>query len=97
MAFGDSDLPAFFGDFGVDVAFNGVTVLGLMDNPVAIKMADRGFGGFETQMPALRLPYNAFTVMPVETDQMTIASAPALRARSMSGVMSGWVASILAL
>lgn len=72
MPFGDSDLPAFFGDFGVDVTFNGVTVLGLMDNPVAVKLADRGFGGFETQMPALRLPYNAFTVMPVETDQITV-------------------------
>ena len=35
--------------------------------------------------------------MPVETDQMTMAWAPALRARSISGVMSGWVASMFAL
>jgi hypothetical protein len=33
---------------------------------------------------------------PVETLHTTIASAPAFFMRSMSGVMSGWVASILA-
>lgn len=72
MAFGDGDLPAFFGDFGVDVTFNGSTALGLMDNPIVIKLADRGFGGFETQMPTVRLPYNAFAPMPVETDQVAV-------------------------
>ncbi len=35
-------------------------------------------------------------IMPVDTVQTTTASAPALRARSMSGVMSGWLASMLA-
>jgi len=34
--------------------------------------------------------------MPVETAQTTITSAPTFLARSMSGVMSGWVESILA-
>ena len=34
--------------------------------------------------------------MPVETLQTTITSAPAFLARSMSGVMSGWVESTLA-
>ena len=34
--------------------------------------------------------------MPVDVLQTTIASAPAFRARSMSGIMSGWVASMLA-
>ena len=34
--------------------------------------------------------------MPVDVLHTTMASAPAFLARSMSGVMSGWVASILA-
>lgn len=72
MAFGDSDLPAFFADMGVEVTFNGTTAMGLLDNPTEIKLAAQGFGGFETQMPAIRLPYNAFTPMPVERDEIDI-------------------------
>ncbi len=72
MAFGDSDLPAFFADMGVEVTFHGATAMGLLENPIQIKLADRGFGGFETQMPQVRLPHNAFTPMPAETDQISV-------------------------
>jgi hypothetical protein len=36
-------------------------------------------------------------ISPGETLQTAMASAPALRMRSMSGVTSGWVASTVAL
>ena len=64
--FGDSDLPVFFGDMGVRVAFSGNNGLGIFDRPIAIKLAASGYGGVENESPAVRLAYNAFSPMPVE-------------------------------
>lgn len=77
--FGDVDLRVFFRDFGVPVTFGGVSlyadgepIKGNFDRAVQIKLADEGFGGVETAMPELRLPYNAFSPMPTETDVITV-------------------------
>lgn len=69
--FGDADLPTFFADFGVPVIFNGKTAMGNFDRPEQVKLADQGFGGVETAFPAVRLPYNAFAVMPVTGNTVT--------------------------
>jgi hypothetical protein len=80
--FGDSDLPTFFGDMGVPVAFSGKNGLGLFDRPIAIKLADMGYGGIEAQAPLVRLAYNAFSPQPragdtifVNGTQYTVGSA----------------------
>lgn len=71
--FGDADLPVFFADFGVPVFFGSQgPVQGNFDQPVQIKLADEGFGGTETTMPEVRLPYNAFSPMPTEGDVITV-------------------------
>lgn len=71
--FGDADLPAFFADMGVPVLFGSQPAQkGLFDQPAQIKLADEGFGGVETGMPEVRLPYNAFSPMPTEKDVITV-------------------------
>jgi hypothetical protein len=79
--FGDSDLPTFFGDMGVAVKFSGNNGMGLFDRPIAIKLADMGYGGIEAQAPMVRIAYNAFPNKPrtgdtifVDGTQYTIAS-----------------------
>jgi hypothetical protein len=71
--FGDADLSVFFADFGVPVFFGSQgPVKGIFDRPMQIKLADDGFGGTETGMPEVRLPYNAFSPMPTEGDVITV-------------------------
>lgn len=71
--FGDADLPTFFADMGVPVLFGTQPqTKAIFDRPVQIKLADEGFGGVETGMPELRLPYNAFSPMPTEGDVITV-------------------------
>jgi hypothetical protein len=70
--FGDADLPTFFADFGVAVIFGSNTVLGNLDRPQQIKLADQGFGGVETQLPLVHLAYNAFSPMPEEGDAVNV-------------------------
>lgn len=72
MAFGDADLGVFFADMGVAVTFGGSTVQGLFDKPTQIKLSDQGFGGVETGFPAVRLPYNAFSPMPINGQSITV-------------------------
>jgi hypothetical protein len=73
MAFGDSDLGAFFADMGVAVTFNGITVQGLLDQPMELQGLGGGFGGVDISLPELTLPYNAFSPMPVEGSSITVA------------------------
>ena len=70
--FGDADLPTFFADFGVAVIFQGVTRLGNFDRPVDVKLAEMGFGGAIVATPAVRMPYNAFAVMPKSGDAVNV-------------------------
>lgn len=70
--FGDADLPTFFADFGVPVIFGAATAQGIFDQPQQIKLADQGFGGVETAFPAVHLPYNAFSPMPLTGDAVNV-------------------------
>jgi hypothetical protein len=73
--FGDSDLAVFFDPttFGeAFVQFGGSSANGILDQPMAIRLADRGFGGFNASMPSLQLPYNAFSPMPRERDTLSV-------------------------
>ena len=72
--FGDSDLSVFFdpGTFGVPVVFGGSTAYGILDQAQVIHLADAGFGGFNTLVPTLQLPYNAFNPMPNTRDLLTV-------------------------
>jgi hypothetical protein len=62
--FGDADLGVFTADMGVPVLFGGVMVKGILNKPIATKLADEGFGGISVQQTTIELPYNAFTTMP---------------------------------
>lgn len=70
--FGASDLPAIFADWGDSVVFGGVTASGALDEPVEIVVADQGFGGIESSMPSVRIPFNAFDPMPEADDAITV-------------------------
>jgi hypothetical protein len=70
--FGDADLPVFFADFGVPVIFNGRQAMGNLDNPMAVKLADQGYGGVVTELPSIRLPHNAFRPMPRPNDRILV-------------------------
>lgn len=79
MIFGGRDLRALCRQMGTPVSFAGVStyrdgepVRGLVDSPVQIKLLDQGIGGVETDLPELRLPYNAFSPMPRRGDQVTV-------------------------
>ena len=72
MAFGDADLGVFTADFGVTVEFGGSTAQALFDQPTGTKLADQQFGGFEVTVPAIRLPYTAFSPMPTEGNTVTV-------------------------
>lgn len=73
--FGDSDLPTFFGDFGVDLVFNGVTVKALDStydqrdsfSSSAVDVLDRA--------TLVELPFNSFSPMPKRGDSVTAAGA----------------------
>lgn len=73
--FGDADLGVFFADFGKETAvtFSGVTVPGILDQPESVHLGDRGFGGINATLPVVRLPYNAFSPMPKNTDRLVVA------------------------
>jgi len=81
MAFGDRDLRAFCRTVGsVAVAFNSVStysddgtpVMGLLDQPMQIKLAGEGGAGVAAELPELRLPYNAFSPMPTAGAAITV-------------------------
>lgn len=70
--FGAADLPAIFADWGDTVIFDGVSAAGAMDEPMDIVIADQGFGGIESSMPSVRVPFNAFDPMPEADDSITV-------------------------
>ena len=63
-------VPVTFG--GVSTYPDGVPVLGLFDRPVQMKLLEFGVGGIETALPALTLPFNAFSPMPRRGDAITV-------------------------
>lgn len=71
--FGDADLASFFVDFGVAVTFGSQpAVKGIFDKPMQNTLADMGYGGVVTEMPAVHLPYNAFSPMPEPKQTITV-------------------------
>jgi hypothetical protein len=79
MIFRSDDLPIFFRDFSVNsdgkpllVQFNGTSVLGILDQPGGIALADSGFGGIQADRLVLTLPGNAFSPMPQNLDTITV-------------------------
>lgn len=72
MAFGDADLAIFAADFGVAVVFGGATARGIFDRPQSLSLADEGYGGINTTAPVVRIPKNAFAVMPKTTDAIMV-------------------------
>lgn len=73
MAFGDADLAIFTADMGVPVVFGGINVNGLLNKPIATKLADEGFGGISMQQTTIELPYNAFNPMPEQGQTIVVA------------------------
>lgn len=72
MAFGDSDLPIFFADFGVSVVFQGQTVNGNLDSPSEGFAFGSGPSTMEEQRYCVSVPYNAFTTIPKAKDAITV-------------------------
>lgn len=68
MAFGDSDAAVFFGDFGVDVTYNGVTVKGLVDNYDERNSSVAGALGMVDRINVVTVPSTAFPTMKRETN-----------------------------
>jgi hypothetical protein len=73
MAFGDSDLPTFFADFGVDLVFNGVTVKALEDDSQERDGASAPFADVEHNVTRVEIPYNSFSPMPKRGQSVTLA------------------------
>jgi hypothetical protein len=70
MALGDDDLDVFFAEFAIPVVFNGKAAKGIFDAPGA----DSVFGEASVAGLDIRvlLPVNAFPVMPVGGDALTV-------------------------
>ncbi|MFL5481141.1 MAG: hypothetical protein ACJ8AK_03045 [Gemmatimonadaceae bacterium] len=73
--FGDSDLSAFFGDFGVDLVFNGVTVKAIDSTYDQRDSLAAGYVDVVDRVTLLEIPYNAFNPMPKRGDTVTAAGA----------------------
>jgi len=72
MLLGAADIAVFFADFAVPVVFGGVTAQGILDAPIQTGLADQTFGGLEIAKPEVRLPFNAFSPMPVQRQAITV-------------------------
>jgi len=73
MIFRSNDLAFMVGGaFGSVVQFNGSTAQGLFDEPEVIRLADQGFGGVQATNPAIKLAYNAFSLMPTNKATLII-------------------------
>jgi hypothetical protein len=70
--FRPNDLTAFFGAFGVTVQVGTATAKGIFDKPSQTRLADHGFGGIDADLPSLRLPSNAFALMPSVMDTLIV-------------------------
>jgi IPT/TIG domain len=67
-----ADIGVYCADFGATVVFGGATAQGIFDEPVNTGLSGQGFSGIPTTQPELRLPYNAFSPMPVLNQSITV-------------------------
>lgn len=74
MAFGDSDLPTFFGDFGVNLTFGGVTVKVIEDAYDLRDSLSSTVVDVRDRVTLVQLPYNSFSPMPKRGDTVTLVS-----------------------
>jgi hypothetical protein len=74
MAFGDSDLPTFFADFGVNLTFNGVTVKVIEDTYDSRDSLSSSIVGVLDRVTLVQLPFNSFSPMPKRGDTVVLAS-----------------------
>lgn len=75
--FGDADLPVFFNDFGVPVAWNNeAATVGILDTEMNVYAHGGGPGDFETSLLLLRIPYNSFSGVPQPGDAVTVNGVP---------------------
>lgn len=72
MAFGDSDLPTFFNDFGVSVLFGAETTSGILETPSEIENILSNGGAFEQQERVLTIASTAFAAPPKAKDALTV-------------------------
>ena len=61
-----------FADFGVPVFFNGTQAAGILDTYTDTFSHGGGPGAFGSVEYVLRLPFNAFSPMPVSLDAITV-------------------------
>ena len=74
MAFGDSDLPAFFADMGEPAVINGQSVTVFVDTP-AMPWEARALGSIEQGFVTLTAPVTAFAALPVAGQAVTFHSS----------------------
>lgn len=74
MAFGDSDLSAFFADMGVNLTFNGVTVKVMDDTYDSRDSGSSSVIDVLDRVTLIQLPYNSFSPMPKRGDSVVLVS-----------------------
>ena len=85
MAFGDSDLPAFFADMGEPAVINGQSVTVFVDSP-AMPWEARALGSIEQGCVTLTAPVTAFAALPVAGQAVTVrGSSFTVKSRKMPG------------
>jgi len=85
MAFGDSDLPAFFGDMGEPAIINGQSVKVFVDTP-AMPWEHGSMGSMEEACIMLTAPVTAFTSLPVAGQAVTVrGSSYTVKSRKLPG------------
>jgi hypothetical protein len=90
MAFGDEDLATFFGDFGVDLVFNGVTVKAIDSTYDQRDSLASGYVDVVDRVTLLEIPFNSFSPMPKRGDTI-IADSAAMKVRDTLAVGDGRV------
>ena len=88
--FGDSDLPTFFADFGVNLTFNGVTVKALDDSYDSRDSGSAAFVDVEGRVTMIQLPYNSFSPMPKRGDTVTLV-ATSMKVRDVIAEKDGGI------
>lgn len=85
MAFGDSDLPAFFADFGESAVINGQTMLVFVDTPMT-PWEHSGVGSMEEATFKITAPVTAFSALPVAGQAVTVRGVNwTIKSRNLPG------------
>jgi hypothetical protein len=88
--FGDSDLPTFFADFGVNLTFGGVTVKVIDDSYDSRDSGSAAFVDVADRITMIQLPYNSFAPMPKRGDTVTLV-ATSMKVRDVIAEKDGGI------